>query len=87
MADEPDSPLTPAQDEEVRRLLAGARHDTPMPPEVVDRMDRVLDDLAAEPGRAAPVVDLATRAVSCASDSPPGAAASPRSWSPRPPSS
>ena len=61
MTDERDTPLTPAQDEEVRRLLADARHDEPMPPEVAARMDRVLDDLAAEPSRRAPVVDLAAR--------------------------
>ena len=61
MTDERDTPLTPAQDEEVRRLLADARHDEPLPPEVAARMDRVLDDLSAEPSRRAPVVDLAAR--------------------------
>ena len=45
----------------MRRLLAEARHDEPMPAEVVARMDRVLDELADEPGRRAPVVDLAAR--------------------------
>ena len=61
MADEHDTPLTDEQEEEVRRLLADARHDEPMPPDVVDRLDRVLDDLADEPARRAPVVDLAAR--------------------------
>ena len=55
-----DQPLTP-EEEEVRRLLAEARHTGPTPPEVVARLDRVLDDLAHEPDRAAPVVDLARR--------------------------
>lgn len=37
----------------VRRLLADAgRSPEPMPPDVADRLDRVLDELAAEPGRA-----------------------------------
>lgn len=52
--------LTPEQ-EEVRRLLAGARHDEPMPESVVARLDRVLADLAEEPVRDAPVVGLAAR--------------------------
>ena len=55
-----DDPLTPAE-EEVRRLLAAARHTGPTPPDVVARLDRVLDDLGQEPGRTAPVVDLARR--------------------------
>jgi len=55
-----DQPLTP-EEEEVRRLLAEARHTGPTPPEVVVRLDRVLDDLAHEPDGAAPVVDLARR--------------------------
>lgn len=55
-----DDDLTPEQ-EEVRRLLAAARHDEPMPEPVVARLDRVLADLAAEPARDAPVVGLATR--------------------------
>ena len=55
-----DQPLSP-REEEVRRLLAEARHTGPTPPEVVARLDRVLDDLAHEPDRAAPVVDLARR--------------------------
>jgi hypothetical protein len=63
---EPD--LTPEQEQEVRRLLADARHDEPMPTEVAARLDRVLSDLAAEPGggvsdeeQAASVVALASR--------------------------
>ncbi|MGH3308331.1 MAG: hypothetical protein ACRDOX_11645 [Nocardioides sp.] len=55
-----DDPLTPAE-EEVRRLLADARHTGPTPPDVVARLDRVLGDLGQEPDRAAPVVDLARR--------------------------
>jgi hypothetical protein len=55
-----EDPLTPEQ-EEVRRLLAEARHTGPTPPDVVARLDRVLDDLAEEPDRTAPVVDLARR--------------------------
>ena len=46
---------------EVRRLLAAARHDEPMPDEVAQRLDRVLAGLAEEPRRAAPVTHLATR--------------------------
>ncbi len=55
-----DDPLTPAE-EEVRRRLADARHTGPTPPDVVARLDRVLGDLAQEPDRTAPVVDLARR--------------------------
>jgi hypothetical protein len=55
-----DDDLTPEQ-QEVRRLLADARHDAPMPEPVVARLDRVLADLAEEPVREAPVTDLATR--------------------------
>lgn len=55
-----DNPLTPAE-EEVRRLLAESRHTGPMPPDVVARLDRVLDDLAEDPDRTAPVIDLARR--------------------------
>lgn len=49
------------RDDEVRRLLADARHTGPMPDEVVARLDGVLADLAAEPARVRPVTDLATR--------------------------
>jgi hypothetical protein len=59
--DEPETPLSPAEEREVRRLLADARHTDPMPDEVAARLDRVLGDLAAEPGRRAPVTQLATR--------------------------
>jgi hypothetical protein len=55
-----EDPLTP-EDEEVRRLLAEARHTGRTPPDVVARLDRVLDDLAQEPAVAAPVIDLARR--------------------------
>lgn len=56
--------LTPQQEEQVRRLLAEARHDDPIPADVADRLDLALADLArdepAAPGRAG-VVDLAAR--------------------------
>ena len=55
-----DDELDP-QAQEVRRLLADARHDEPMPDHVVARFDRVLADLGAEPARVRPVTDLATR--------------------------
>jgi hypothetical protein len=62
----PADGLTPEQ-EEVRRLLADARHTGPMPDDVADRLDRVLaglatdsdDDRVAAP--AAAVVSLASR--------------------------
>jgi hypothetical protein len=43
----PADGLTPEQ-EEVRRLLADARHSAPMPDDVADRLDRVLTELAAD---------------------------------------
>jgi hypothetical protein len=61
---------TPEQQEAVRRLLAEARHDGPVPPEVAARLDATLASLAAEgphavdppaPPAGAPVVDLAAR--------------------------
>jgi hypothetical protein len=61
---------TPAQQEAVRRLLAEARHDGPVPPDVAARLDATLAGLAAEgpqavdppaPPPGAPVVDLAAR--------------------------
>jgi hypothetical protein len=57
-----DPDLTPAE-EQVRRLLADARHDEPMPADVSDRLDRVLADLQGEAGarRTPPPVDLASR--------------------------
>lgn len=56
-----DQPLDPETDERVRRLLADARHDAPMPAEVADRMDRVLAGLAGEPATRHKVVRLADR--------------------------
>ena len=67
-----ESPLSPADDERIRRLLADARHTEPMPQEVADRLDEVIASLSADraesarPGvmRAAtpaPVVELAAR--------------------------
>jgi hypothetical protein len=56
--------LTPEQDAEVRRLLAEARHDEPMPADVADRLDGVLAGLSRDdPGApgVAPVLDLAAR--------------------------
>lgn len=68
MSDQPGAgplpELTPEQESEVRRLLAEARHDEPIPVEVGDRLDRVLAGLSRdEPGPpgVAPVVDLAAR--------------------------
>lgn len=43
---EPD--LTAAQQEAVRRMLASARHDEPMPDDVARRLDQVLAGLSAE---------------------------------------
>lgn len=40
--------LTPDQHDAVRRALADARHTDPIPADVADRLDRVLDDLADE---------------------------------------
>ena len=69
-----DSPGLPPEQERVRRLLADARHDGPVPPEVVARLDQTLASLVSERGgapleqagpgadrRAAPVVDLGAR--------------------------
>jgi hypothetical protein len=56
--------LTPQQEEQVRRLLAEARHDDPIPADVADRLDRALVDLSRdEPDAAgrAGVIDLAAR--------------------------
>jgi hypothetical protein len=68
MSDQPDAgslpELTPEQESEVRRLLAEARHDQPIPIDVADRLDTVLAGLSRdEPGSAgmAPVIDLAAR--------------------------
>ena len=58
----------PPEQEAVRRLLADARHDGPIPPGVVARLDAALASLAAERGESspaedapAPVVDLGAR--------------------------
>ena len=68
MSDQPDRDpeLTPEQEATVRRLLAGARHDEPVPGDVGARLDRVLADLSGAPSASsaptaptAPVVDLA----------------------------
>jgi hypothetical protein len=64
MSDERD--LTPEQEARVARLLADARVDEPMPPDVAARLDRVLAGLSGEPvappeQHHAPVVDLAAR--------------------------
>ncbi|MBJ7357578.1 hypothetical protein [Nocardioides sp.] len=40
--------LTPEQEAAVRRLLAQARHDGPMPEDVAHRLDAVLDGLSAD---------------------------------------
>jgi hypothetical protein len=68
MSDQPGAgslpELTPEQESEVRRLLAEARHDEPIPAEVGDRLDRVLAGLSRDqPGApgVAPVYDLAAR--------------------------
>jgi hypothetical protein len=55
-----DPDLTP-EEQEVRRLLADARHDEPLPADIADRLDGVLADLARETPRTSPVVDLASR--------------------------
>jgi hypothetical protein len=65
MSDERD--LTPEQEAHVARLLADARVQDAVPPEVAARLDRVLDGLAGEPvagpppAPAIPVIDLAAR--------------------------
>jgi hypothetical protein len=62
-----ESPLDPAQDERIRRLLADARHTVPMPEAVVARLVRVLAGLSddrterAERADRAEVVDLMAR--------------------------
>ncbi len=68
MSDQPDAgslpELTPEQESDVRRLLAEARHDAPLPTDVADRLDTVLAGLTRdEPGApgVAPVIDLAAR--------------------------
>ena len=67
-----ESPLSPADDERIRRLLRDARHTETIPDAVAARLDGVLRDLvadrtqrdAAQPepaGRGSAVVDLAAR--------------------------
>ncbi len=57
-----DPDLTPAE-EQVRRLLADARHTEPMPEDVADRLDRALEHLRSEPPprRTPPPDELAAR--------------------------
>ena len=66
---DPADELTP-DEQEVRRLLADARHTGPMPTDVADRLDRVLSGLAQDSPEprldspaapVAPVVQLAAR--------------------------
>lgn len=45
----PDPEPSPQEEERVRRLLADARHEAPLPEDVADRLDRVLARLAEEP--------------------------------------
>jgi hypothetical protein len=59
-----ESPLSPADDERIRRLLAEARHSEPVPEAVATRLDKVLAGLhadRAEGENPAPVIDLAAR--------------------------
>jgi hypothetical protein len=51
--DRPESESDSPEIAEVRRLLADARHDEPMPDDVASRLDDVLNDLAAERSPAA----------------------------------
>jgi len=62
VTDSPDPAESP-EIEEVRRLLADARHDEPMPDDVVTRMDDVIAGLREAPadGAAEPGVTPATR--------------------------
>lgn len=48
-----------SEDDQVRRLLAEARHTDPLPPDVADRMDGVLADLRADRPVRPAVSDLA----------------------------
>ncbi|GAA5140598.1 hypothetical protein GCM10023340_00990 [Nocardioides marinquilinus] len=67
---EPEPQATPEQEAQVRRLLARARHDEPVPDHVAARLDQALAGLVAEARAGAPppppptgaeVVDLAAR--------------------------
>lgn len=55
-----DADPTPAEDQ-VRRLLADARHEEPVPADVAARLDGVLADLRAESRRTPVADDLAAR--------------------------
>jgi len=57
-----ESPLDPAEDERIRRLLADARHTEPMPEAVVARLDRVLSGLSDDRTERADRADRADRA-------------------------
>ena len=88
-----ESPLDPAEDERIRRLLADARHTEPMPEAVVARLDRVLSGLSDDRTERGPSGPTAPRSStswpvaagpSASSSSPrlpswPWASASPRS--------
>jgi hypothetical protein len=50
--------LTPEQEDAVRRLLSQARHDGPLPGDVADRLDQVLEGLVAGAETDADVDDL-----------------------------
>jgi hypothetical protein len=45
---DPTERTEPAEHDDVRRVLAEARHDDPIPPDVADRLDRVLAGLSSE---------------------------------------
>lgn len=62
MADQ-EQELTPEREAQVRRLLAGAKAEEPTPPDVVRRLDLVLDGLAAEGAIQAPAGDPAVVAL------------------------
>lgn len=49
-----------SEEDRIRRLLAEARHDEPIPPDVAGRLDGVLADLRADRPVRATVTDLAT---------------------------
>ena len=62
----PDSPEPMPQEEQVRRLLAAARHTEPMPDDVVARLDGVLAGLARERAGADRAAELPTAPVDLA---------------------
>lgn len=60
--DHPELRLDPEREDDVRRLLAEARHDEPIPEDVAARLDRVLAQLAAEDAADSPsLADLAVQ--------------------------